>query len=146
MSLRKSTGSFNAPLVLSACLALAALTAAAPSTGPAILPPRPTPGVTATADPGGRITLTLVNAADSDWVVVEWQDGLGGWHLVEGWQGQPEAGTKTWWVAPADLGTGPFRWVVYDGPGGQRLAASAAFMLPAAAGQATPLSLTLPAH
>jgi hypothetical protein len=50
--------------------------------------------------------------------VVQWQDGNGDWHDVEGWRGQPDnivgrTAIKTWWVSEADLGTGPFRWRVF---------------------------------
>lgn len=50
--------------------------------------------------------------------VVQWQDGNGDWHDVEGWRGQPDnivgrTALKTWWVSEDDLGTGPFRWRVF---------------------------------
>jgi len=43
-------------------------------------------------------------------------------------------GLKVWWVAQPDLSTGPFRWVVYRGQGGEYLAGSEPFTLPDAAG------------
>jgi len=74
--------------------------------------------------------------------VVEWQDADGMWHAVAGWQGTLDrvavedgavTGYKTWWVGAEDLGTGPFRWLIYRGKGGERLATSEPFYLPASA-------------
>jgi hypothetical protein len=82
--------------------------------------------------------------------VVQWQDKAGGWHDVEGWQGTlepdgspaPQGGTgagrdgsKRWWVAAKDFGTGPFRWIVTQGKNGRPLAASAWFNLPSVANE-----------
>jgi hypothetical protein len=107
------------------------------------LPPRPTPAPTAV--PGGT-TIGGTNgayielhvpAAQSNWrTMVQWQDGQKNWHDVITWQGtfddiKSGLGVKTWWVAPADLGKGPFRWVVSDAGGGQVVAVSEAFNLPA---------------
>lgn len=69
------------------------------------------------------------------WTAVQWQDSDGRWHDVEGWRGKLDqvvngVGKKVWWVAEKDLGTGPFRWVVRRGEGGELLAASAPFHLP----------------
>jgi hypothetical protein len=114
---------------------------------PAALPPRPTP-VTPTVMPtipvpavssGGGASIQLRVKAASNlavWTELQWQDGVGGWHMVEGWRGQLDSisnsvGLKTWWVAPADLGKGPFRWQVFQSVGGKRLATSAPFNLPA---------------
>ena len=44
-------------------------------------------------------------------------------------------GLVTWWVAPADLGKGPFRWQLFDAEGGSLLAVSEAFTLSAGNGQ-----------
>jgi hypothetical protein len=73
------------------------------------------------------------------WTVVQWQDAMGGWHDVEGWRGALDEaafgiGKKTWVVEDKDLGTGPFIWLVYAHPGGELVAASAMFYLPAKAG------------
>jgi hypothetical protein len=70
------------------------------------------------------------------------------WHDVEGWQGTLDeivdgAGRKTWWVASADLATGPFRWVVLQHYGGPTLLSSEPFDLPAASGTGTAVELTL---
>jgi len=76
------------------------------------------------------------------WTVVQQQDGLENWqNLEEGWQGTFDEfsydkdedvcqGKKTWWVAKADLGRGPFRWVIYQGQGGELFAQSEPFYLP----------------
>jgi hypothetical protein len=107
------------------------------------LPPRPTPAPTST--PGsvtviganGAYIELQVSAAQSDWrTLVQWQDGQKNWHDVTTWQGALDeiksgVGVKTWWVAPADLGKGPFRWVVSDAKGGQVVTVSEAFNLPA---------------
>ena len=74
------------------------------------------------------------------WTVVQWRDPLGTWYEVEGWRGGLDGvvidedgivvGEKAWWVAEPDLGTGPFRWMVYQGVGGELLAISDLFDLP----------------
>lgn len=69
------------------------------------------------------------------WTIVQWQDGHGDWHDVEGWQGgldsvTSEVGKKTWWFAKDLFGQGPFRWLIYQGPGGSLLVESEAFYLP----------------
>lgn len=83
--------------------------------------------------------------------MVQWQE-KGDWHDVTGWQGtldqiQPGAngftGIKGWWVAEDDLGTGPFRWVVYHGPGGAPLGTSEPFDLPERTGQSVIVELSL---
>ena len=121
------------------------------ATAPADLPPRPTP-LPSQAPPiqGATLDLRLTFPAtwpwedthwQTLWTAVQWQDAQGAWHTVPGWQGQLErvwqdtgrvVGQKVWWVAPEDLGTGPFRWVIYAKRDGGQLAASDAFMLPQA--------------
>ena len=109
----------------------------------AALPPRPTPVPSpeparppARVPVGGHVELQVLwgewpAQPDQAWTVVQWQDSFGGWHDVDGWQGTFDAGaTKSWWVAPADRGKGPFRWVVYDARAGKMLAASEPFHLP----------------
>lgn len=72
------------------------------------------------------------------WTMIQWQDNEGEWIDVNGWQGnfdeikQGEAGwvaTKEWWAAKEITGTGPYRWLVYDHPGGNLLATSEPFHL-----------------
>jgi len=72
------------------------------------------------------------------------QDALGGWHDVEGWQGAlDKESSKGWWVAAQDYGKGPFRWAVYEGQGGKRLAASESFYLPSSHGQVVRVEISL---
>ena len=112
------------------------------SAGP--LPPRPTPGSTpivttgqATGQ-GASIELQVPGARSIWWTAVQWQDAQKNWNTVLGWQGSFDeiksgTGSKLWWVAPADLGKGPFRWVIYTAKDGQFVTASEAFNLPAKA-------------
>ena len=98
------------------------------------LPPRPTlepPVVPSSA--GGFIELHVTGRSVPVglWTVVQWQDRSGNWHTVEGWQGTTyEDNHVLWWVSHADLGKGPFRWVVYQSPGGVWLGNSQSFNLP----------------
>lgn len=140
MSLSKQI--FLAFVFVAAVLLVMATTAFLPH-APAELPPRPTAVSTAvpTVDPptavtsptGGFIQLHLTTTVDTTglWTAVQWQDADNNWHTVEGWQGtfNPD-GMVTWWVAPVDLGKGPFRWQVFEGEGGTQLVVSDAFYLP----------------
>jgi hypothetical protein len=109
------------------------------------LPPRYPPPTQPTDDDddddkdipiGAYIELQAASAPSDAWTVVQWQDRAGGWHDVEGWQGTLEPdGSKRWWVSAKDFGTGPFRWIVTDRQGGQLLAISAPFSLPAVANE-----------
>ncbi len=84
------------------------------------LPPRPStatpvaiPSSVSAQPVGGYIELSVHPAQADLWTMVQWQDGLGRWHDVEGWQGTlDEGGQKIWWVAQPELGRGPFRWVI----------------------------------
>jgi len=117
------------------------------------LPPRPTamPTVTVTPLPvyvppmvGGSIELRVPSAPAGLWTVVQWQDGLGGWHDVEGWQGTLVDGWQIWWVARRDFGTGPFRWIVYQDPTkGALLAVSQSFNLPTSDGDLVRVAASL---
>lgn len=97
------------------------------------LPPRPP-----TATPVAQIILEgkpATQVSGEQWAVVQWLDGLGNWQLVDGWQGQFEKRGQNmeviWWVAPGDYGKGPFRWVVYERKGSERIVAiSQPFYLP----------------
>lgn len=126
-------------------LVVLTLTAAVPTQD---LPPRP-PTPTPESSPlrGAFITLRAWNAPLDAWTVVQWQDALGDWHDVEGWRGRLDdkiGAEKTWWVAPRDFETGPFRWLVYAEPGGELLGASDAFDLPERTGQVVTVDLVLP--
>ncbi|HHX66401.1 MAG TPA: hypothetical protein GX702_16105 [Chloroflexi bacterium] len=112
---------------------------------PLSLPPRATPTPVPTATPvpvaaesdprlyGAQITLRLAPDMPGGRAVVRWLDALGIEHDVDGWQGEiVGGGSLSWWVAPQDLGKGPFRWVVYDPSDGTMIHRSDTFMLPAA--------------
>jgi hypothetical protein len=63
--------------------------------------------------PAGAAIELVAPAHPGAWSVVQWQDINGNWQDVDGWRGSlNEAGSRRWWVAAKDLGTGPFRWVV----------------------------------
>ncbi len=119
------------------------------------LPPRGTsPGDTPGAAPapvvpvGGRLQLHAQFSADwpwekmkwqDVWVSVQWADDKGNWFDVTGWQGTLDSisetesgwvGVKEWWAGEEDLGTGPFRWLVYQKQGGPLLTVSDPFYLP----------------
>jgi len=132
-----SVGAGLAAVVLSAGLWLSP-GGTAQAGGP---PPRTPLAPTATPDGGpavGAIRLEAGGAPATAWTVVQWQDALGGWHDVEGWQGELDEGqAKVWWVLEKDFGTGPFRWVVLTRKGGTAWKASAAFDLPGGGGRWT---------
>ena len=82
------------------------------------------------------------------WTSVQWQDTGGRWHDVEGWRGTLDemavgVGRKVWWVAQRDFGTGPFRWIVRHGYGGDLLAGSESFSLPGTAGETMQVEMLL---
>ena len=118
------------------------------------LPPRPTPGptpVVISGQPGQGAGIELhVSAAHSTWwTVVQWQDAQKNWHTVTGWQGSFDTitsgvGSKVWWVATTDLGKGPFRWAIFANQGGQLLAASQPFDLPARSRTQTVVTVQVP--
>jgi hypothetical protein len=86
------------------------------------------------------------------WTEVQWQDDKGEWHAVDGWRGTLDRviekegviiGQKTWWVAEDALGTGPFRWQVYQDEGGRLLTTSNPFDLPGSDGSTVTLKVPL---
>ena len=99
------------------------------------LPERPTP-VAAKKDrdkddkkvAGAHIQLQANGF--NGWSEVQWQDSDENWQMVEGWQGYLEDGAIMWWVHPKDFNNGPFRWVIYEQPGGALTAMSETFALP----------------
>ena len=117
-------------------------------------PPRPTLTPTPYSTPstgnpfGSYIELRLPTDNINLWTVVQWQDAQGGWHDVENWRGildeiNQHKGDKLWWVYPRDYGTGPFRWQVYQNPGGTLLATSYSFNLPGSDSQRVIVEVTL---
>ena len=103
------------------------------------LPPRPSPEPEATSTPqprsdvdGAAILLHVEPAPTSAtmlYAIVQWQDGLEAWHDVGGWAGMLEEQEVLWQVHKKDFGTGPFRWVIYQGD--ELVVASEPFYLPA---------------
>jgi hypothetical protein len=119
-----------------------------PTPTPTTRPPKkPGTGARASEKAGAWIELRCRRTDESPpldwpelWTAVQWQDAGGRWHDVEGWRGTLDevadgVGKKVWWVAEKDFGTGPFRWTVRPGYGGDLLAASVSFQLPRAAGE-----------
>lgn len=92
------------------------------------LPPRPDSRPASIK--GASIELHVEGLGPDMWAVVQWQDGLGGWHDVDGWRGELEEQRVTWWVSPEHFGDGPFHWVVYRGTDGEVLTTSESFDLP----------------
>jgi hypothetical protein len=117
------------------------------------LPPRETPTPTRPPDEGddkddkpagAHIVLQVQSAPMDAWTVVQWQDSVGSWHDIEGWQGTlDEGGQKVWWLAADLFGRGPFRWLVYQGQGGKLLAQSEPFYLPTSAGEKVKIEVSL---
>jgi hypothetical protein len=121
------------------------------------LPPRPTLTPSPTLIPqtcnddqeGGLIELRVPTSQITLWTVVQWQDTLGGWHTVQGWQGTLDeinaggVGRKAWWVGKDEMGLRSFRWLVYQGPGGRLLATSRTFDLPRYNGEVVRVEVTL---
>ena len=129
---------------------------------PALLPPPPPPPPTLTpasqsqreAVHGAWIALRVQEKVWSTfswqdlWTVVQWQDAQQGWHDVEGWQGELDevtagVGSKVWWVAKSDFGTGPFRWIVRRASTGEQLGDSDPFNLPGTPGETLGIRVTI---
>lgn len=124
------------------------LTQAGPTLPPREPPPNDSPDEN--DDDGGNaplvatIELQVQPAQAGLWTVVQWQDSDGNWHDVEGWRGNLEAGGKKMWqVAAKDFGTGPFRWVVYQGQDGSELETSEPFTLPRQANEVVRVVVSL---
>ena len=150
---------------------LAVLTVALPlATRAAPLPPPPELPATPTAAPpttvpnaqqnpleGAAITLKVQFPSEwaelgMDWqdlvTQVQWQDDKGRWHDVTSWRGaldnvQAAYGYKTWWGGKDDLGTGPFRWLIFAQAKGRLLATSEFFTLPEVRGGAQVVEVEL---
>lgn len=136
-------------LLLAAVLFLAAILF--PARLALALPPRPDPTPASPPIVGGGIELRAYTAQAVDWesvyTLVQWQDGLGGWNDIDGWRGTldelyADGGRKTWFVPKAHFGTGPFRWVVYQGQ--EMLATSDPFDMPENDGQLVRSIVALP--
>ena len=114
--------------ILSSVLLLVVLSLSWPL-GALALPPRPEPTPTPNPHVGAGIELSVSGAASPYYAVVQWQDGLGGWHDVDSWRGEVENDHVLWYVSSDLFGKGPFRWVVYKGE--ETLGISESFDMPA---------------
>ena len=121
------------------------------TTAAAVPPPAPTPSP-ATAEllypklTGAFIELQAEPLRPGLWTRIQWQDAASDWHDIEGWQGLFNPDQKVlWYVGEEHLGTGPFRWLVYESQGGALLASSAPFDLPARGGEVLHVKVSLPA-
>ena len=120
------------------------LTQAGPTLPPREPPPKDSPDGDDNAPLVATIELQVQPAQEGLWTVVQWEDSNGDWHDVEGWRGHlDEKGKKMWQVAEKDFGTGPFRWVLYQGQGGLELGASDPFFLPRQANEVVLVVLSL---
>ncbi len=85
---------------------------------------------------GAFIELVGTNATQNLWSVVQWQGVSDGWHDVDGWRGTFDPNNMVrWWVGHENLGSGPFRWIVYEGE--TAVFTSDPFQLPANVGDVT---------
>lgn len=129
------------------------------------LPPRTAPAVDVVtsigAQNGGRVHLRghfsdnwpwdELHWQSDVWHVVQWRDADGVWYDVTGWQGTFDAiqqevdwvGQKELWAAKERLGSGPYRWQVYQGQNGRLLAISDSFHLPTQSGDLVIVNLDL---
>lgn len=132
------------------------------------LPPRPTPGLplrppaspgapsltpqslqpstSQQTEAGAHIVLVLNTHSPGGeyWTEVEWEGLPGHWYRVDGWRTFTSQRSVTWFVGEADLRKGPFRWQVYDRPGGTAVASSERFFLPAWRGSMIVIPVALP--
>jgi hypothetical protein len=151
----------HARLAFYGCVLLALILLFAKSPPALALPPRPEPTPESPPVVGGGIELRIYTTqADTsqvvDWesvqTLVQWQDGLGGWHDVDGWRGTldkiyADGGHKTWFVSEAHFDTGPFRWVIYPGaktPDAETLATSDPFNMPSSDNETVRIVVTIP--
>jgi len=85
------------------------------------------------------------------WLKVQWLDDEDNWQDVDGWQGTLDAiqqvddwmGMKELWLADEHLGTGPYRWQVFDQHDDHLLATSDEFYLPNQSGELMEVDMML---
>ncbi len=85
------------------------------------------------------------------WLKVQWLDNEGNWQDVDGWEGNLDAiqqaedwmGMKELWLADTYLGTGPYRWQVYDRHDDHLLTTSDEFYLPSKSGELMAVDMML---
>ena len=98
----------------------------------------PVTGLMDTMGESGAIAATVINPPANAWIGVQWADPTGTtWTMVDNWLGPLDQATNygrtVRGVEKKDFGTGPFRWVVYDGnpaQGGKLWGISTSFYLP----------------
>ncbi len=102
---------------------------------------RPSENHDGRGEPAGAAIELFAPDYPGAWSVVQWQDINGNWQDVDGWRGWlDETGSRRWWVAAKDFGTGPFRWVV--GQSAAPTATSEPFHLPAVGAETLRVTLT----
>ena len=145
---RLSTGNRRLVGLLIICIGLGLLLLTLPVQAGSELPPRGDSDKPPADNGGGGQDGAYIEfhwsspMPDQYWTAVQWQDGHGNWHDVEGWRNWlSDNGTQRWWVAPKDFGTGPFRWSVYQGEGGFLVEASGPFRLPTEANTSVMVTL-----
>jgi hypothetical protein len=151
--MRSKKSQLSIALSLLYALSMVVSLSAAAQANASDLPPRPLPQPPASRgdgalNPEGYIQLHVPSARADLWTAIQWQDHDGIWHPVEGWQGTLDEiengkGKKTWWIGKADMGTGPFRWLIYSSYQGKLLATSSPFYLPGLAGQTVQVEVSL---
>lgn len=98
------------------------------------------------------ILVYVPSAPAAGWITVQWLDGNGGWHDVEGWQGSFDIASgsnlpfKQWTVGSGQYAQGPFRWVIYNQRGGDVWGVSPNFLLPQAGGLKYATFLSMPVN
>jgi hypothetical protein len=80
--------------------------------------------------------------------MVQWQDGRGNWHDVEGWRAildevKGNEGRKVWYVSSDSFGKGPFCWVVSPNPESEPIATSVPFHMPDTAGKTVRVNVSV---
>jgi len=93
-------------------------------------PTQPGTVYTGSTDRGAWIELNIMPAVETYWTEIEWIDGTGMWHPVEGWQGHSTQGMVRWFMRPAEFGKGPFHWQIYTQDRNRLIATSNTFYLP----------------
>ncbi|MCB0036934.1 MAG: hypothetical protein KDE51_23040 [Anaerolineales bacterium] len=158
MFTRKHLSIFFVIGLMSGMLALFAMQINQPTSADMSAPPRPTlppyeeetstTTILSNVPSGAKLSLQVQYSEDWPWdtkhwqtvyVMVRWKDNFGNWHPVEGWYGNVDAigqqdlawvSNKDWWVGHDQLGTGPYKWFIYDGEGGRLVYESEEFYLP----------------
>lgn len=93
---------------------------------------------------GSYIELQVNPPQPEAWAGVQWRDASETWFDVDGWQGDlDDAGQQSWWVGAANLGQGPFRWIVYQDSTRTVVLGSSEFYLPRTIGEVLKVEVSL---